>query len=508
MNFSNHPKFSALRDLILPFLSVLIVIMVLKPILVSEFWLLDDHLLIQIMDSEQDSFTGKLLLGAKILGWDGGFFAARATPVANLYYVLRAIIFDDNAKMFFILSLILGILCAYFLHKTVINLYKYFLIEIKIIHHLYVSLLILFLFTRKPILEIFIRLGTPEQLSISVGAITLFIFSKIMLGNSNILLLIILSINMFIITGTYEKYFWYPAFLYYALFKSSRISFSKRALRFSALFASLMPLFVMSRVFPFIIFNKEQAYRNSGDPSLIINGIKWLLTNNYSTLLLLLIIIQFYLLRRVIADKHVYLLLLFPFLILFVDAIYYGGNLVNYYLADVAIVAFWSASLIPLITHEVSYKTYDVTLFVTATFVAVILFPNWIMQSSNYVKSHVNATKSFQNGVNQIVSLWKTEQHSSILFLAQTNWDYESAISLGKFLNHRIDGEFSYFVYPLQTKEKTDLMISMSSQGNRYGNIKPFSKFQTDKKSICVFSINKPITIPRVCAQVVSLQWL
>ena len=121
----------------------------------SEFWILDDHHFIRMIDNSHLSLYQQFYGGLKqtnLFDWGSG---PRWTPTLDFYYVIRAIVLKDNVWLWFALSIALINISIQALFSLIQNLHKILDLKYSLLNQLFSSILFTILFLNPIFAEVF-----------------------------------------------------------------------------------------------------------------------------------------------------------------------------------------------------------------------------------------------------------------------------------------------------------------------------------------------------------------
>lgn len=471
----------------------------------GKFWMLDDHVFLKNSFQERSIFGNwnKFVFQLDSNNVDLNQNNLRLTPSLNLYYALRTFFFGDDPTKYFLLSycvlLFTVVIFSVLLFVTYLDVMK----DSKIrLHYSLFLFLAGTLFTFPTIVRNYVTLGVSEQ----IGPLFLFIsYVLILLGRFKlqrglrIFASISLPANTIILIGIKENYAIFSIILLSIGLIHGRKSPKSHVISLLSSF-SINALFLL-RIKTEIFDVGNDVYGRSTNLTTLADSFLKLLTEKLFVYHLIMVVLIIAIARVKKADLN--LLMLSPAFMVIVDWIFYRGDVRDRYATNSIISVFLMAVFLIIYLSNLKVKIQPVLVM----FSVVILTLNW-NDASSTISRQVLATRSFDAGVSRVMDT--SLKHAKTAFVAQSEWDYESADSVATHLRSRGFVNDIYLFIPKGFIQKSSLssqMLIWSNEGSSYKfNPKPkdLSKFD-----VCIFSqIKQEDFTEPLCKQSVVIRWL
>jgi hypothetical protein len=479
-----------------------------REILNGKFWMLDDHVFLRNSYQERAIFGNwnKFVFQIESNNVDLNQHNLRLTPSLNLYYALRTFFFGDDPSKYFILSYSVLLLTIIILCVLLIMTYLDLIRDSKVRLDSSIPPLLLLsaatLFTFPTVIRNYVTLGVSEQ----IGPLFLFVSYVLILSGRfklqkglRAFTSILLPVNTIILIGIKENY----AILSIFLLSIGLVYWreSNKSHLISLLSSFLINVLFIVRVKTEIFDVGNDVYGRSTSPATLVSSFLKLMTEKLFLYQLIVVILIFAIARVKKADLN--LLILSPVLFVIVDWIFYRGDVRERYATNSIVSVFLITMFLILLLPYLKVKIQPV-LFI---FSLVILMQNW-SDAGSTISRQVLATKNFDAGISRVIDI--SHLQAKIAFVAQSEWDYESADSVATHLRSRGIVNDIYLFIPKEFSQSTSLaaqMLSWSNEGSSYKfNPKPRD---LNKFDVCVFSQTKrqDLTEP-FCKRSVVIRWL
>jgi hypothetical protein len=196
------------------------------------------------------------------------------------------------------------------------------------------------------------------------------------------------------------------------------------------------------------------------------------------------------------------------------DFIFYRGVISDHYFQNFIIALVVSLSITSfLIIHAIRKlfvsKTFESELLILI-FLAILVVAIVPAQKKgiNRIASHVSATQSYQNGLKEVIS---AQRQGQIVFVAQSAWDYETIISLGRYVLEK-EPNATAFLYTdvenLDVDQGWSTIRQWSIEGIDESIFLPLPPGFSDQKYGCIFSQSIQVELPNFCNSSIVIRWL
>ena len=471
----------------------------------GKFWMLDDHVFLENSFQQRSIFGNwnKFIFQLESNNVDLNEHNLRLTPTLNIYYALRTFFFADDPTKYFVLSycvlLLTIIMLGVLLLVTYIDLVK----DPKIrLHYSLFFLSAATLFTFPTIIKNYVTLGVSEQ----IGPLFLFIsFVLIHLGSIKlpkklkVLASISLPINTIVLIGIKENYAIFSIILLSTGLIRWRKSPKSHVISLLSSF-SINALFLL-RVKTEIFDVGNDVYGQSTSLATLADSFLKLLTEKFFVYQLILVVLIVAIARVKKADLN--LLMLSPVIMFIVDWIFYRGDVRERYATNSIISVFLMTVFLILLLSTLKVRIQPVLVILSVAILAL----NW-SDASSTISRQVLATRNFDAGVSKVIDI--SHKHAKTAFVAQSEWDYESADSVATHLRSRGFTNDIYLFIPKEFIQKTSLasqMLIWSNDGSSYKfNPKPKG---LNKFDVCIYSqIRQEDFTEPLCNRSVVISWL
>jgi len=481
-----------------------------QPIYNSKFWLLDDHHIVDQLHQEKSGLIHGIWYGlhaGNLFDWGHG---PRFTPTLDLFFAFRAAIFGGHTILYFLFSIVLLNLTAQYLFSYAVQLFKLFDIEFTFEKQIGAIAAIALFFLNSSSTEVYGRLGTSELIGTFFLSVILAKTTTGHVYGFTRKLCSIITLNCLLLIGTKEDYLWVFIYIYFITAKSKIEDQKSRVIMLMVTF--FYSVFIIAGFGPYLIQNRKNVYGAAIGANSLKSGIASIFHNKLVITIIILMIINLIPRFGKINFRAVLPVVTPVFLIFLTDIFYYGGNLVNYYRTNMNLIL--SILLISLIIGiSVIVKNYlksSRIVLVALLLFLVPLFSEQILLASKAIHARVVATNNFHAGLTKIIYALNHNQKESkdFVFLGQSNWDYETIISLSEYLDYYQAKGKRYIEIIGPRDSSTSAIVPMSEQGIQSKNYDPISTRNSSHLSVCVFSENEPKSIPNICADIIQLKWL
>jgi hypothetical protein len=126
------------------------------------------------------------------------------------------------------------------------------------------------------------------------------------------------------------------------------------------------------------------------------------------------------------------------------------------------------------------------------------------------IQKQVVATQSFQVGLDVIErAYFRQNSNANLIFVAQQSWDYESIVSVSRYLHARIPDSKVFLRSSLESNDPSASLFSeISDSGSAEWQIEPLSSEVFGAKDICIYSQEKRKNLADDCDLSVVIRWL
>ena len=427
----------------------------------------------------------------------------RLTPTLNLYYALRTFFFGTDSHKYFLLS-------YFILFATILALSVFLYLVIleiaqdskrRVRRYVFVVCAAT-LFTFPTVIRNYVTLGVSEQIGplfLFISYILLFFIGLKTDKRSQFIAAFLLPVNTLILMGIKENYAIFSFIvLIISVFNWGRLL---RVSRISLIFSILIDSLFLLRVKTQILDVGVDVYgKSTGLDSFIESFLELFRQKIFACLIVIVILIL--VIARLKSFK-INLLIYTPLFLYITDWVFYRGDIRDRYATNSVISIFL---LLLFLVFILSKFKLDVEIILIAICVIIVTI-NW-NKASNAIGDQIDATKNFDSGIARIVNI--SQENSKIAFVAQTEWDFESADSVATQLVSRgIKGKV-YLYMPFEFVEKSNLGVQMkiwSTLGLSY-KFKPKPK-DLNNFDICIFSqIKQKNYMEPSCKRNVVIKWL
>jgi hypothetical protein len=266
---------------------------------------------------------------------------------------------------------------------------------------------------------------------------------------------------------------------------------------------------------PGLMRNKVDIYGRSTEASSILEILPNFFSFPLAQLSLALSILSIAILRITgISFRSNIALILFPPLWMLSDFIFYRGIINGHYYQNFIIASVVSLSITSFLAMQAVRKFLvsksletELLMIVLLAILVVAIVPSQ-KRAINVIVSHVNATQSFQNGLKEVIS---SQRVSQIVFIAQSAWDYETVISVGRYVLEK-EPKATAFLYAdkenLDAGQGWSTIRQWSIEGIDESIFLPLPPGFSDQKYSCIFSQSMQVKLPNFCNSSIIIRWL
>jgi hypothetical protein len=481
-----------------------------QKILEGKFWMLDDHVMINAYEETKTyGFIAKMeallrLNSVSYLPDDG-----RLNPTLSLFYASRVLVFGIEPSLYFALNFVILIITSIALLTFLFSIRSVFSTKkIEFFGRIGIAIFTLSLFSIPTIISNYVNLGTSEL----IGPLFLFValstlVQRLFLDKKTLFNGSLLVLSTFLLVGVKENY----AIIMFLILISivlGAFEYFKQDLKVFSLLILITTFFVSQILF---VSQSEGQDVYGKDSSLLFSllSVSKIHMSKYGIAIIiaaLLFAICMKLTYKVL-DSRSRTLALWPFLIFLSDWLVYRGDIRDRYATNV-IVSLLLAAFIIFLLMQVIVKEENMS-FIVAIVLCLAVILHQLPISVTVVDRKILATESFEKGLGQIFSLSEKEPSSPVAFVVQSDWDYESIISVGTFLKSR--GLQNPLIIELSedfpVNSVNDQIFEEWSNLGIPGLYKPRGK-EVREYITCIYSQNDPSKKVNVCRDVTVIKWL
>jgi hypothetical protein len=500
------------ENLSLLFLGVYVVSQYLR-VLNSRFWNLDDHTFalwkINANQNLLENFVANLFT-TNFGEWGHG---VRFTPTLDILMALRFAMFGTYEKFWFALNLamVVATILGFFLWcKQLGHLFE---VKRSFTSQITISIIGSILLINPYSAGVFTRLVVGETFATAILFFVLYFSLRIQCKDANRLTKSIFVLLLIILMGCKENYIFPSLALLFISLQSNTVKWSEKAkIAWPVLVASSL---VAYGFFPGLIRNKVDIYGRSTEASSILEIFPNFFSFPLAQLSLALSILSIAILHIAgLSFRSNMVLILFPPLWMLSDFIFYRGIISGHYFQNFMIASLVSLSItsflaIHAVRKSLAFKSIETELLMIillAIFVVAIV-PSQ-KRAINVIVNHVNATQSFQNGLKEVIS---AQRESQIVFIAQSAWDYETIISVGRYVLEK-EPKATAFLYAdkenLDAGQGWSTIRQWSIEGLDESIYLPLPPVFKDRKYSCIFSQSMQVKLPNFCNSSIIIRWV
>ena len=477
-----------------------------------KFWMLDDHKIVYWNSiSEQN-----LLLKWKIWLNDTNFFRhgenLRFFPSYDFIKVIQTELFGDRPAHWFIFNIIaiisIYLLATYF----ILELAKRLEVGHSPLLYWFASLLSLGLVSNPTTASIYSRLGTSESLALPLMILSLLIFAKMVNKSINIINVVNFSIATMILSGVKEIYLvggliGLVVNLFY--YRKTR----RNLLLVLAVLQVVWIMYVLTGFLGPLLRADSDLYGNS--VSIYDTLMKSLqsLVDIHCLIICVQTLLIFTLLRYSNLKSNLLIknLTITNTVFFLCNLLYFRGMIMDRYLTNFIFIIWLNCSILILMFLSSSSKTPRTSsLKYAISFILVTFLVNSFPSVTTTINNQQRATSSFALGIDEIVQSPISTIGGGVIFVVQSGWDYESVLSVSRFIKSRNSGIKFYTL--LRTNEKnslTNILEVISKTGSEEWKVLPISKIDGKSRYLCVYSQSKLILdSPTLCSVEKIIEWL
>jgi|GEM_PF-6064475 len=479
-------------------------------ILNGQFWMLDDHVMINAFEQTKNLDTVERLRSLLKLCHVNYFpDDGRLNPTLSLLYALRVFFFGTSASLYFGLNfLILCLTSIAFYHLLVTLRMSFTATETLVIEKITIAVFCFSIFTVSQIISNFVTLGTSEL----IGPLFLFIVINLMikrtiLEKKSTLDKVLLIINSFLLAGVKENYA-ITLLLIQIVFFYVGFRLSKLDIKLNLFLISLTLFFVIQIIY--VSQNRgTDVYGNEVGLAFVFMTLLKVFSNKYGFAIILIHLMTLFLVHRNKANLNVHLksLTLIPSLIFLSDWIVYRGDIRDRYATNTAISLFLGVYILSMLFAMTNRSRFVSTAAVLITCLAIISYE--LPSGISSVHRKVLATEHFQKGLRAIKSSGMGDTSLPIAFIAQSDWDYESIFSFAIFMNFK--GLKNSLILELSPEFPVNSTNTSTFKVWSEKGITDLYEAKGDKSGeyiTCVYSQNSPKERFEGCRDEIILKWL
>lgn len=482
-------------------------------ILNSRFWNLDDHTFALWKINANHNLLGNFVenLSSTNFGeWGNG---VRFTPTLDILMSVRFAMFGTHEKYWFRfnLALVVATILGFFLWcKYLERLLK---VKTSFTSQIAISIIGSILLVNLYSARVFTRLVVGEIFATAIFFFAFYFSLRIQSKDISRLTKSILVLLLIILMGCKENYIFPSLALLFISLYSNPIKWSEKArIAWPVIVATSL---VVYGFLPGLIRNKVDIYGRSIEASSILEVLPNFFSFPLAQLSLALSILSVAILHfSGLSFRSNIVLILFPPLWMLSDFIFYGGVISDHYFQNFIIASVVSLSITSfLIIHTVrklfvskAFESELLILILLAILVVAIVPAQ--KKGIDRIVSHVSATQSFQNGLKEVIS---AQRQSQIIFVAQSAWDYETIISVGRYVLEK-EPNATAFIYAdkgnLDTGQGWSKIREWSIVGIDKSIFLPLPPGFSDQKYDCIFSQSIQVKLPNFCNSSIVIRWL
>ena len=266
-------------------------------------------------------------------------------------------------------------------------------------------------------------------------------------------------------------------------------------------------------ILPPLIRAGKDSYGQSFDNGTILRGFISGMSESFSLVTIVFTICSVLLSTRISRDSRILVsaFALANLAFLLNDLIIYRGNLQGHYLAN-SLVSAWLSAVLFSLALLASLKSLQIRRVFAAFALALsITLTSTLTNEANLViQKQVVATQSFQSGLDEIErAYFEHNSNANLIFVAQQSWDYESIVSVSRYLHARIPDSKIFLRSLLEPSDPAKSLFSeISYSGSTEWQIEPLSSEDFDAKDICIYSQEKIVNLANDCDLSVVIRWL
>ena len=479
-------------------------------ILDGQFWMLDDHVMVKAFEQTKSlNFIPRIdtlleLCSVNYFPDDG-----RLNPTLSLFYAIRVFFFGTNASLYFVVNFLILVLTNTALYNLLVSIRMSFLqSKIQTIERLTLVVFSTCLFSIPQFVSNYATLGTSEL----IGPLFLFIVLDLMIKRTifnqrTIVNGILLMVGTFLLAGIKENYAIALLVMQISIFFLGRGQ-SKLDIKLEIFLISITLFFVIQIFYVSQSLGTDVYGKQTGLLFTVMATFKFFSSKFGITITVIFALTSILInLKRNQLTRYTKALISLPYLISLSDWMVYRGDIRDRYATNTIVSLFLATYILFILVMLANRKRQGLPVVILIACLMVII--SELPSGVSVVERKIQATDRFERGLETIKYTSSNDKSLPVVFIAQSDWDYESIISVAIFMKSK--GLENSLVLELSREFPEDSKnISIFKAWSEEGVAGLYApKNAKDIEFVtCVYSQSSPEKRLKNCRNTVVLKWL